>query len=428
MDTANEASNEVSTLVKSATRLRGVRATRLLDSETEASFDRLTRLAAKLTQAPVTFVSIVDEQRDFYKSCFGFPEPLASERELVGTTFCHYALSSDGPLVIEDALSDPVYRHVPTVQSLGVRAYLGVPLTLASGQTIGSFCAIDFQPRVWSELDIEVMRELALSTLREIELRMALAEISQERVRVQALADHHSSMYDDATNASRERERFFASVTHELRTPMTSILGWLQILREVVLNSVDATEALAMIEMSAKAQARLVNDLLDSTRVGAGKIALELAPVEAGEMIADAVRAAAPAALMLGIDLTTSRGDHAPLLADPKRLRQVLDNLIGNALKFTPSGGKVDVRSEVAGDVVHIRVSDTGRGIAPEMLGRLFERGVQVNSGEQGGLGLGLSISDAIAKSHGGTISVESAGIGRGSAFIVTLPLSARGG
>jgi GAF domain-containing protein len=122
--------------VRDPARLAAVRATGLLDSAVEESFDRLTRLAAKLTGAPVTFISLVAEERDFYKSCFGFPEPLASERQLTGTTFCHYALVSRGPLVIEDTLANPIYRDVPTVQSLGVRAYLGIPLKL-NGVAIG---------------------------------------------------------------------------------------------------------------------------------------------------------------------------------------------------------------------------------------------------------------------------------------------------
>src|SRR5690349_13208415 len=105
-------------VVSDPARLAAVTATGLLDTATEASFDRLTRLAARLTGAPVTFISLVDEQRDFYKSCFGFPDPLATDRQITGTTFCHYALSSDGPLVIEDTLAHDEYRKVPTVETL----------------------------------------------------------------------------------------------------------------------------------------------------------------------------------------------------------------------------------------------------------------------------------------------------------------------
>ncbi len=175
--------------VQDPRRLACVRGTSLLDSPVEEAFDRLTRLAAKLTGAPVTFISLVEEGRDFYKSCFGFPEPLASDRQLTGTTFCHYALVSQGPLVIEDTLAHPIYRNVPTVESLGVRAYLGIPLKL-DGMAIGSFCAIDFTPRAWSALEIEVMEELAASTMREIELRAAIDAAETERSRLRALLNH----------------------------------------------------------------------------------------------------------------------------------------------------------------------------------------------------------------------------------------------
>jgi PAS domain S-box-containing protein len=171
-------------------RLAAVRETGLLDTPAEPEFDRLTRLAAKLTGAPVTFVSLVSEDRDFYKSCFGFPEPLAAERQLTGTTFCHFALVSKGPLVIENAIDHPVYRDVPTVHTLGVRAYLGIPLVTRTGEAIGSFCAIDFKPRKWTPLDIEVMQELAESTLREIELRSALRALDNEQRRLNVLLQH----------------------------------------------------------------------------------------------------------------------------------------------------------------------------------------------------------------------------------------------
>ncbi|MEA2490771.1 MAG: hypothetical protein QOH21_2563, partial [Acidobacteriota bacterium] len=405
-------------------RLAAVRATALLDSPAEASFDRLTRLAARLTGAPVTFISLVDDQRDFYKSCFGFPEPLASERQMTGTTFCHYALTSQGPLVIEDTLADPVYRLVPTVQSLGVRAYLGVPLTLASGQTIGSFCAIDFQPRQWSQLDIEVMIELATSTLREIELRTALEEITEDRLRLHELAETNERLYHAAQLANQEKDRFFAAVTHELRTPMTSIIGWARILRGDIVENPDAAEAVAMIENSAKAQARLVDDLLDASRIATGKITLDLRPIELNRVIDEAVRAAHPAATAKGVRLLTALQDIPPFVADGIRTRQILDNLISNAIKFTPAGGTIELRSEQGDGEARVYVRDSGRGIAADILPFIFDRGRQAESAEQGGLGLGLTIADHLARAHGGTIRAESAGAGLGATFIVTLPLA----
>ena len=153
-------------------RLAAVARTGLLDTPREPSLDALTRTAADLLGVPATFISLVDRDRDFYKSHFGFSEPLSSVRQLEGRTFCHYAISSDQPLVIDDTTRDPVYRSVPTVTTLGVRSYLGVPLVMDDGEIIGSFCAIDFEPRKWSDKDVATMIELANTTLREIRLRM----------------------------------------------------------------------------------------------------------------------------------------------------------------------------------------------------------------------------------------------------------------
>jgi GAF domain-containing protein len=154
-------------------RLAVLRATGLVDSDVEEVFDRMSRLAARLLDVPSVFVSLVDENRDFYKSAVGFGEPLASSRQMGGLTFCHFAIQSTVPLVIPDTAGDPLYRDVPTVKSLGVAAYLGVPIVIAS-QPIGTFCAIDMKPHAWNERDIEVLTELAASVEREIELRGAL--------------------------------------------------------------------------------------------------------------------------------------------------------------------------------------------------------------------------------------------------------------
>jgi len=142
-----ETALDLQTSLSNRERVDAVLRTQLLDTPPEESFDRLTRLAAKLVNVPATFISLVDEGRDFYKSCFGFGEPLATDRALEGRTFCHYAIVSDGALLIPDTMADPVFREVPTVQTLGVRAYAGIPLITDEGQAIGSFCAIDFKAR-----------------------------------------------------------------------------------------------------------------------------------------------------------------------------------------------------------------------------------------------------------------------------------------
>lgn len=174
-------------LVHDPERLAAVRRTGLLDSPPEEVFDRLTRLATKVLGVPVSFLTLVDETRDFYKSQCGFDEPLASSREITGTSFCHYAIPLDRPLIINDTRTDPVYREVPTVQALGIAAYAGIPMVTSDGHAIGSFCAVDFQPRQWRETDVEILVELAASAMREIELRTEIAErlrAQEERIRL----------------------------------------------------------------------------------------------------------------------------------------------------------------------------------------------------------------------------------------------------
>jgi PAS domain S-box-containing protein len=190
---------DVDAMIRDPARLAVLRETGLLDTPAEPAFDRLTRLAVQLLKVPATFLSLVDEDRDFYKASTGFGEPLASAREMAGRTFCHFSIAgADGPLVIPDTRADPVYSGVPTVESLGVAAYVGVPLAL-DGQSIGSFCAIDTRPRAWTDEEVEVLVELAASAQREIELRRALARSRR--------------MAEETERAFREREEFLNATT-----------------------------------------------------------------------------------------------------------------------------------------------------------------------------------------------------------------------
>ncbi len=161
-------------------RLSAVRATGLLDAAPTEAFDRITRLGAAALRVPVAFISLVEGHRDFYLSQSGFGEPLASARELTGQTFCHFTIQQGRPLVIPDTRADPVFANVPTVESLGVAAYLGAPIVLASGEVIGAFCAIDFAPHAWSESQILAATDLAILAVSEIELRQAALEFQRQ--------------------------------------------------------------------------------------------------------------------------------------------------------------------------------------------------------------------------------------------------------
>ena len=182
---ASAASDGAEAAVREPARVAAVRATGLLDAEAEEVFDRLSRLAVRLLGVPAAFLSLVDADRDFYLSACGFGEPLASARQITGPTFCHHALASPGPLVIPDTAADPAYRDVPTVRTLGVAAYVGVPVAV-DGQRVGSFCAIDTRPRAWTALEVETMTELAGAAERELDLRMQRATLGAANHRLQA--------------------------------------------------------------------------------------------------------------------------------------------------------------------------------------------------------------------------------------------------
>jgi len=233
----------------------------------------------------------------------------------------------------------------------------------------------------------------------------------------------------DAEEASRLKDEFLATVSHELRTPLTAILGWAHMLRSGQIKDQDAPRALEVIERNARAQLQLIEDLLDVSRVITGKLRLDVRPVAPASFIDAAVESLAPAAEAKGVRLQKVFDASLSLIhGDATRLQQVVWNLLSNAVRFTPRGGRVEVRSERVGSHVEITVSDTGQGIEPEFLPSVFDRFRQADGAttrEHGGLGLGLAIVRHLVELHGGTVEAESEGEGRGATFRVKLPLLA---
>jgi len=234
---------------------------------------------------------------------------------------------------------------------------------------------------------------------------------------------------DAVEAAGRAKDEFLASLSHELRAPLNTILMWAHLLRDGRLDQAAAASALETIERSTKAQVQIIADLLDVSRIVSGKLALETVPVDPSAITQAALDVVRPAALAKDIRLETAL-DHAagPVLADPNRLQQVLWNLFSNAVKFTPRGGSVAVSLRRLGSHVEFVVRDSGEGISPEFLPHVFARFRQADGSTtrtHGGLGLGLSIARQLVELHGGTINATSAGVGQGSAFTVRLPVPA---
>ena len=268
----------------------------------------------------------------------------------------------------------------------------------------------------------EILREQAeaLRTLNEA--------ANKARAEAEKAAAENERLFRQAEESSRLKEEFLATISHELRTPLSAILGWTRMLRLGQLSNENVTKALETIERNARAQAQLVDDLLDVSRIITGKLRMDVRPADPHSFIDAAVEAVMPAADAKGVRL--QKVVDTGLLSipgDPVRLQQVVWNLLSNAIKFTPRGGRVQIRSERVNSHLEIVVSDTGQGIAADFLPHVFDRFRQADqktSRQHGGMGLGLAIVRHLVELHGGTVQASSDGEGKGATFTVVLPIA----
>jgi PAS domain S-box-containing protein len=298
-------------------------------------------------------------------------------------------------------------EHLRIMREIGFTSVIIAPL-VAQGRTLGAITFIS-----------------AESGRRYGRDELALAENLAHRA---GIAVDNARLYRTAQEANRLKDEFLATVSHELRTPLTAILGWASMLRKTEFDRETAHGALETIERNARAQNQIIEDLLDVSRIVTGKLRLDVRQVEPASFIEAAVESVRPAAEAKGVRLTKSLDVGALALSgDPARLQQVVWNLLSNAIKFTPRGGRVEIAFARADSNAEIVVSDTGQGIKPEFLPYVFDRFRQADSSttrRHGGLGLGLAIVRHLVELHGGTVRAESEGEGRGSTFVVTLPLA----
>ncbi|MFN7929230.1 MAG: PAS domain S-box protein [Blastocatellia bacterium] len=260
-----------------------------------------------------------------------------------------------------------------------------------------------------------VMQDITERKRLELERERLLTE--EQRLR--AVAEAHN----------RAKDEFLSVVSHELRNPLNAILGYTRLTRSKMHDAPTVLHNLAIIERNAKMQQQLIEDLLDTARITSGKLKLEIAPTDLHLVLEETVEVVRPTAVAKRIDLQTElREAPAQMLCDAARLRQVVWNLLQNAIKFTPEGGRVTLRVEQQGPHVRLLVSDTGRGIEPDFLPHIFDRFSQhdmTRTRRHGGLGLGLSLVKQLVELHGGTVEAASAGVGQGATFTVTLLRSA---
>ena len=515
-------------------RLDALRRLGILDTAPEDRFDRLTSLATTALDVPIALVSLVDADRQWFKSCVGL-EVGQTERNI---SFCGHAILGRQPFVIPDAETDPRFAHNPLVTGEPrIRFYAGIPLCDPDGHRLGTFCVIDRRRRRLSQSELDVLMQLAamaeaeLGTIAREELIEQLAcaheqiksseqlhrsvltamhsavmvfdphgkmiagnrraedmaailtagdldrlatkvgeldtdghlvpearrplarligdgqEIAGERFGLRAgdgelrWLDVHTQRIDDASAQSfalvlsiddvtdrveieEMKSQFVSLVSHELRTPLTAINGALNLLDGNVTGTLPATAAeLVRVALSSTGHLlRLVNDLLDLSRMGSGADQLQLSLGHDHHLLSTAAEMMEPLAREAGVVIQVESAGMT-FVADHDRLLQALTNLVANAIKFS-EGGTVSIQSLIDDSSVVIAVVDTGRGIPASKLDTIFEPFEQVESSDsrtRGGTGLGLTITRRIAEWHGGTIEVEST-LGRGSTFRIVLP------
>jgi PAS domain S-box-containing protein len=355
-----------------------------------------------------------------------FPMPRATD--LFGPTF-----RGEGILRIADVAKDPRYgKNSPYYGMpeghLPVTSYLALPVISRTGEVLGGLFFGHPEAGVFTGRHEIILTGMAAQAAVAMDNARLFEALKRARIEAEQAAEENERLYREAQESNRIKDEFLATVSHELRTPLTAILGWAHLLRTGTSDADFTHKAFETIERNARAQAQLIDDLLDVSRIITGKLRIDVQPINPNTFIEAAIESIKPGAEAKGVRLQKIVDTGMVFVAgDPVRLQQVVWNLLANAVKFTPRGGRVQVKLERVNSHVEITVSDTGAGITPEFLPLVFDRFRQADqrkTRQHGGLGLGLSIVRHLVELHGGNVRAESAGEGQGSTFTVLLPVS----
>lgn len=375
-------------------------------------FDASTPRLAVVAHVDPSKVAFARDLRERYP-----PDPKASQGvpEVIRTGRPELYTEIPAPL-LEGAAKDA--EHLRLIRELMLQSAMVVPLRTAT-RTFGAMTFVYAESgRRYTEDDLAFALDFARRSAMAIENAASVKELSDARVR-EGLLRHEAEV------AGRAKDEFLAVVSHELRTPLNAILGWAVTLRSRK-SADDLERGLAVIERNARSQAKLIEDVLDVSRIISGKLSLNLAPTNVAEAIGASIETVTPAANAKGIVVTSTMSTEAlTITADPDRLQQIVWNLLSNAVKFTPKGGHVWVSAERRASDVFIVVRDSGEGISADALPLVFEPFHQADASttrRHGGLGLGLAIVKQLVTAQGGTVTAESGGTGKGATFTVRIP------
>jgi len=394
-----------------ADRLAALRRFGILDTESDPRYDRLVQLAARVFGTPVAAISLIDTRRQWCKATVGL-----SAREFPREhSFCAWTILGNDVLAVEDLSQDARFADNPLVTDPPqLRFYAGAPLVTSDGYRIGALAIIDTAPRSFGPSEQAQLRDFATLVSEALELHRALAETEAAR--------------EEAMLASRSKGEFLAFMSHELRTPLNAIIGFSEMMEAEAygpLGDARYRDYAGVIRQAGSHLLEVITSILDLSRMEAGKMPLKSAPLTVVEE-ADAV-----ITLLLGqarqkeqsLVMDASLHGLPVLQADRSAFRQVLMNLISNAIKYSPAESRIVVGGAADAREIRISVSDDGPGISPVDLARLGEPFYQAGpkADRRGGTGLGLAISRRLMKLHGGQLRIEST-LGVGTTATMVFP------
>jgi signal transduction histidine kinase/ActR/RegA family two-component response regulator len=381
----------------------------------DALLDRLLERLLRALPADAASVLLMDEERSGFVvgAARGVEQGLRpGARVPVRGGFAGQVTTMRKPLMFDEC--DAALATGAGAAGASLRSLVGIPL-MRQGQVVGVLQAGSLRPRAFGSEHVEILQSVAERTA-----------LAVEHARVDEAARNERELAESATRA---KDAFLDTVSHELRTPLNVMLGWVWRLREETLSPQTIGRAVAALERNIAQQTRLIEELIDVARAESGRMQLEIRQVDLSAAVEAALETVGPAAEAKGIEVVSRiDSDAGPILGDLNRLQQVVWHLLGNAVKFTPVGGRVEVDVRRAGVRVRLSVRDTGMGISPEFQPRLFGPFSQADHSAtrvHGGLGLGLAITRRLVEAHGGTIRAESEGADRGATFVVELPVPA---
>lgn len=393
----------------------------VLDTEAEKSFDDLTLLASDICETPISLISLVDPDRQWFKSKQGIDVD-ETARDI---SFCSHAILENQVFEVQNALTDTRFHDNPLVTNdPNIRFYAGAPLITPRGNAIGTLCVISDKPKKLSSKQINALTVLSKEVIAQLELRLNNKKLVMALEKQKAHNKELEKLKEEADTANNTKSKFLANMTHELRTPLHGILNLAEFaISEGTTEEKDNT--LKSILKSAHYLSNIVNDILDFSKIEAGKLEIEHINFNLNDVISDVIKPQLQQASAKGIKLIKSVDPKIAenLKGDPLRVSQILNNLCSNAIKFTKTGQvelKVSIKSStLQTQLLKFEVIDTGLGINETVQEHLFKEFHQADSStsrEYGGTGLGLSICARLSELMQGKLSFTSK-IGKGSTF-----------